>query len=752
MKLFPQIKQFSICILLIVFSYISVAQTRLIVTGAKVNMANAVYLSTNNISVSDNSLVSVAGSTIKIAGSTTSLNAIDANNGTVNLFGTNAQQLSAGSFLAKTVKAVTINNIAGAAISDTLSLTDVLTVSSGSLTTGGYLTLKSTAEGTARIAPVTSLAGTPIDGNVIVERFIPAKRAFRFLTAPVNTAGSMRDNWMEGVNNLNTASGNINPVPNFGSHITGSGGNTSGFDPTYTNNPSLFIYNNATQTWVAATNTGTKLTAGSAFRILVRGSRSTNLNSNTPPPSPTTLRAKGTVVTGTIVLKAAGAGGTPDMPELSTADSDYSFIANPYASPVNWLSVDLKDIASTMYIFDPTITGMNGRGGYIAFNRSIGPSGINSNDTSKIDNNIQSGQAFLVQTTGPSPSLTFKETYKTGINRPVFRTPNNIAKLSLQLLLPSQVINGGAADGLTACFSDQFSSSIGDEDSYKFTNQDENIAILRNGKVLSIEGRKPVTASDTIPLKMWQLTLKNYVLKVAMKNFTENAEGYLEDAYMHTSTRLSKDTATMLPFTITEDSLSLVPERFKIVFKSSVSLPVELTVMKAHAKNKGVEVEWTMKSETNIERYVVEKSANAQQFLQAGAVQPKVSFSMSSAYTWFDPIPFDGDNYYRIKFLDYSGEAKYSNTAKVNFKTTEGIFVVTNNSNSLIIAFKYIKKGKYSLSLINNAGQKVYSSSIDHAGGSVNQVIKLKNLLSSGVYHLQVSGDVTLKNIPVLIP
>lgn len=753
MNLLARIKQLSILVLLIIISYISVAQTKVSVNGAKVNLADAVYLSTNDVSVSDNSLVKVSQSTIKIAGSTVSNGVIDARDGTVELNGSAAQALAAGAFIGKTVKSLTINNMSGATVSDTLNITDVLTAENGTLTTGGFLTLKSNSAGTARIAPVTSLASVPISGNLIVERFITSKRAFRFLTAPVNSGSSIRDNWMEGVNNPNTTSGNINPVPNFGTHITGAGGNTNHFDQTVTNNPSLFTFNNQTQAWVAAMNPDGLFKAGQPYRIMVRGSRSTNLNSNTPPPSPTTLRAKGTVVTGTVVLKAPGAGGTPGMPELSTANSGYSFVANPYASPVDWLLVDLNDLASTMYIFDPTITGTTGRGGYIAYNRSIGPSGVNSNDASEIDNNIQSGQAFVVQTTGSAPSLTFKEAYKTGINRSVFRTPNNISHLSLQLLLPSQVAGGGAADGLSAFFSNRFGPSIGEEDSYKFSNQDENIAIVRNGKTLSIEGRKPVDLNDTLPLKMWQLISKNYVLKVAMKNFNENVGGYLEDTYLHKSTSLSNDTATLFPFTITTDTLSAAPERFRIVFKSARTLPVQLTGIKAYEKDKGVEVVWTTGSESNIASYSVEKSTDARQFEQAGAVKARGNTNTPTAYDWFDANPLSGDNYYRIKFLNTSGEAEYSSTAKVNIRPFENIYVVTNekNTNSISIAFQNISKGKYSLSLLNNAGQKVYSGSINHAGGSVNEVVRLKNLLSSGIYHLQIAGNGLFKNIQVLI-
>ncbi|CAA9480870.1 MAG: hypothetical protein AVDCRST_MAG96-1002, partial [uncultured Segetibacter sp.] len=388
-----QAKPFSIFILPLFFSYTSLSQAQLVVDGAKINMANSVVLSTGDISASANSLVNVDQSTIKIAGSTASAGAIDARNGTAELNGSAAQQIAAASFNAKTVKALTINNTSGATVNDTLNITDVLTVSNGNLISQGFLTLKSNESNTARVAPVTSAALVPISGDVIVERFVTPKRAVRFLTAPVNASTNIRTNWMEGVYNLNT-SGNNNPVPNFGTHITGAGGHLNRFDETITNNPSLFTFNNQTQNWVAATNTDTLMKAGQAFRIMVRGSRSTNLNSNTAEPSPTTLRAKGELVTGTVVLKKPGDGGTPGMPDLASAPNAYSFIANPYASPVDWLKIDLNDISSSMYIFDPTISGSSGRGSYVSFNRSVGSSGVSSNPDSKIDNNIQSGQAF----------------------------------------------------------------------------------------------------------------------------------------------------------------------------------------------------------------------------------------------------------------------------------------------------------------------------------------------------------------------
>lgn len=69
-----------------------------------------------------------------------------------------------------------------ASLGSPLHVFNVLTVSNGTLNTGNQLTLKSTATNTARVAP---LAAGSISGNVTVERYIPARRAWRILAAPV---------------------------------------------------------------------------------------------------------------------------------------------------------------------------------------------------------------------------------------------------------------------------------------------------------------------------------------------------------------------------------------------------------------------------------------------------------------------------------------------------------------------------------------------------------------------------------------
>src|SRR5207253_5252393 len=79
--------------------------------------------------------------------------------------------------------------------------------------TNGNLTLKSNSANTASVAQVIN--GNNISGAVTVERYISARRAWRFLSIPTQTIQSVKSAWQEGAN-----ASEINPVSSFGTQVT----------------------------------------------------------------------------------------------------------------------------------------------------------------------------------------------------------------------------------------------------------------------------------------------------------------------------------------------------------------------------------------------------------------------------------------------------------------------------------------------------------------------------------------------------
>lgn len=143
------------------------------------------------------------------------------------------------------------------------------------------------------------------------------------------------------------------------------------------------------------------------------------------------------------------------------------------------------------------------------------------------------------------------------------------AKLAVQLLLNTNPGSENTADGVIAFFADNFSSSIGNEDSYKWTNLDENLAINCRGKLLSIEGRQTIHNSDTIKLAIWKFRQKSYYLKLNGSKFPTTVKAVVKDNYLRKETLVDLSSSTLIPFNLTADSASFAADRFSVIFKTS---------------------------------------------------------------------------------------------------------------------------------------------------------------------------------------
>lgn len=151
-------------------------------------------------------------------------------------------------------------------------------------------------------------------------------------------------------------------------------------------------------------------------------------------------------------------------------------------------------------------------------------------------------------------------------------------KMAIQLLLNT---NGGpqnTADGVVAFFADNYSAAVGNEDAYKWTNLDENLAINCNGRLLSIAGRPTIHGSDTLSLVMWQFRQKTYYLQLSASNFLQSVRAVVKDSYLHKETAVNLSSATLVPFSITNDSASFAANRFSVIFNTMKTLPLNATL------------------------------------------------------------------------------------------------------------------------------------------------------------------------------
>ncbi|MEP4029593.1 MAG: PQQ-dependent sugar dehydrogenase, partial [Nonlabens ulvanivorans] len=404
-------------------------------------------------------------------------------------------------------------------ITELLSIEDVLTVNSNNI-----ITLKSDINGTAFVDEVTGI----VNGLFTTERFIPAKRAFRFISSSVNSTGSIYENWQE----------NGSTLGSFGTHITGSITGANGFDITATGSPSLFGYDNINQSWTTPQNTDvTTLVAGSPYRLFVRGDRTTDLSINTAVATNTVLRATGSLKTG-----------AETVTNLSSIAGEFNFVGNPYQAPVDLsqvLGASTNLNSNFVYFWDPTI---NTRGSYV----TVDISNNTSNISSGFNNYLQPNSAFFVTTlNNGSTSLTFEENNKE-VNQQalnIFSVPINNSRLKIQLFESTEFAQGSRErDAVILNVNATSSNLVNSRDALKFTNIDENISIKNAGQLLSIENRQSIQDGDNIDLIATNFRSSQYDFNISIEGIITPA--YLYDSFLDSYTALSSNGSTTYSFTI----------------------------------------------------------------------------------------------------------------------------------------------------------------------------------------------------------
>ena len=419
----------------------------------------------------------------------------------------------------------------------------------GTITNNGVLTFESDETGSAYIGEGSGI----FVGDATIERFIPARRAFRFVSSPVTTDDFISNNWQ------------------LGTHITGSQSGANGFDATNTGNPSMFTYDNVTQAWGAIANTdATNLNSGDPYRLFVRGDRTIDLTDNDATPSPTTLMAMG---------ELTAENSAPAPVTLNATAGGYSFVGNPFQAQVNMKSLltstNATNVNQTFYwLWDPNL-GIRG-----AYATVFLPAPVPIVSAGNANEFLQAGQACFVQTSDTNPaSVTFTQSSKstTEAETNVFKSSGSSKKLTstgqmnLKLYESSAYDNNQAeADGLWVLFDDNGNNGIDAYDAEDFTNLDENFSINNNGTLLSFESRATPIMGDEIMLEVNTYRNTDYVIEVNATAL-QGATPLLVDGYLNQTTEIQNG---IVSYSYSIDSgipASFAGDRFKIIFQSSLS-------------------------------------------------------------------------------------------------------------------------------------------------------------------------------------
>lgn len=393
----------------------------------------------------------------------------------------------------------------------------------GNLETGdGNLVLTSTQTGTARVGPLAN--GSRINGSITTQRFMEGEGTiFRYISMPV-----------KGVKVADLQA--FFPVTgDFTGASTGPGLN---------GNASLFDYNEPAGGYqqfprVGGSNQDTLRTSVGYSAYIREG------------VNPTTWEVKGAPNQGTIVYPVTGG---------TTTNNGWNLLGNPYAAPIRWTGGSTG--GWTMNGVNITVSVRENINAttfqYRTWNGTTGnlPNGI-----------IAAGQAFWVQTTTTTPSLSVGEGAKQTTDGAFFRTggPDNVIAIKMK---------GGLREDDTYIqfHRDATPAFEKDLDASKLSNSFFNLSSLTSdGKAVAINLTTAGECEQVISLRTANAAAGNYQLIISgVSSLVAGERVIFTDSFTSTSATLGAEDYTH-NFSITTAAASKADGRFKLrIVKPSV--------------------------------------------------------------------------------------------------------------------------------------------------------------------------------------
>ena len=488
-----------------------------------------------NLSVLSNSSITVTGNTLQIAGTITNSGTFTATSGTIEMKGSAAQNIGANVFSGNTILNLTVNNSAGVTLQGPLNITGIVKASTGNLSSGGNLTLISTA---AQTALIDGTGSGEVLGNVTMQRYLSKAFGYKYFSSPFNgaTVSEFSDDMNLGAK-----------FPTFykydENHFSPEGQEMTGWT-------------------VDTTSTGT-LNQLEAYAV--------NFG---PSSSVKTVTVSGVVSNGSIQRSLSN--------HHRKYTKGFNLVGNPYPSPVDWNNAawTKTNIDAGITFFNASSPSLNSVINDTLQYQGVYTSYVNGITTGSSDNIIPSLQGFFVHVTdGTYPvtaTLGATNAVRTKDLSPTFKSANIDYRTILRFGASFEK-NSSQEDAAVIYFDEQANPGFDKEmDALKMLNTDvlvPNIyTIPQETKQLSIYGMPAPTDSITrIPLGI--TTLSDGLISFTAKDISQLPSSlyiYLVDIEKGVTQDLKQ-----LPEYPVQLKAGIYDQRFQLVFST---MPLNKTV------------------------------------------------------------------------------------------------------------------------------------------------------------------------------
>jgi len=172
---------------------------------------------------------------------------------------------------------------------------------------------------------------------------------------------------------------------------------------------------------------------------------------------------------------------------------------------------------------------------------------------------------------------------------------------------------------------------------------------------------------------------------------------------------------------------------------SSGTLPVVLDHFNATFNENQVVLDWATLVEINSDHFEVERSADGSNWATLGTVAAAGNSETKLSYSFADPSPLTGANYYRLKMVDRDGQYKYSPVKVVRGSVIKGFSVFPNPAREFLnITVSADAPAQLTFRIVNPFGQVLLERAFTNAAGTTIS-LPVQNF-PAGNYILTIAG------------
>ncbi|MDD4150113.1 MAG: T9SS type A sorting domain-containing protein, partial [Bacteroidales bacterium] len=183
-------------------------------------------------------------------------------------------------------------------------------------------------------------------------------------------------------------------------------------------------------------------------------------------------------------------------------------------------------------------------------------------------------------------------------------------------------------------------------------------------------------------------------------------------------------------------------------------LPVELLDFNANCLQTSANIHWQTATETNNDYYILERSNGVNEFYEIARLQGAGNSNILADYYFVDDNMFSGDNYYRLKQVDFDGKTTTFNIITLNcdgYVKEQAIMYAYPNpfKDEINVVIENMDAGEFTLEILDDLGRVVYLERHTATSSEFRTSLNLSDLRPA-VYNLRSKSEENVLNIRVV--